>query len=193
MDKSNGYEDNAATFLFRRSKGVNGIGAASVRNWAKTLPLNATVLDVGCGDGLPISQALVDERLLVYGLDASPLMVENFKRNFPANPVVCEAVEDSSLFNRKFDAIVAWGLIFLLTEEVQGMAIQKMADALYSGGKLLFTAPSQQMKWHDVITLKESVSLGAEKYKELLAASGLTLFDEFDDEGENHYYHSVRI
>jgi 2-polyprenyl-3-methyl-5-hydroxy-6-metoxy-1,4-benzoquinol methylase len=193
MDKSNGYEHHAATFISRRSKGTDGIGAASVRQWAKSLLPNATVLDVGCGAGDPISKALLDEGLTVYGIDASPWMVEIFKQNFPNSPVACEAVEDSSFFNRQFDAIIAWGLIFLLPEETQEIVIQKMANALYAGGKLLFTASAQKWKWEDVITAKELTSLGAEKYKELLAATGLSLIEEFEDEAENHYYHAEKL
>jgi 2-polyprenyl-3-methyl-5-hydroxy-6-metoxy-1,4-benzoquinol methylase len=192
MDKSNGYEANAATFIRCRSKGSNGVGAASVRHWARSLPLNATVLDVGCGAGDPISKALLDEGLAVYGMDASPSMVQIFKQNFPNIPVACEAAEDSSFFNRQFDAIIAWGLMFLLPAETQEVAIQKMANALNVGGKLLFTAPSTKMTWEDAITEIESVSLGAERYKELLTASGLSLIGEFEDEGENHYYHAEK-
>jgi len=193
MDKSNGYETNATTFIRCRSKGVNGVGAALVRQWAKSLPPNATVLDVGCGAGDPISKALVDEGLTIYGIDASPSMVQIFRQNFPNSPVACEAAEDSSYFNRQFDAIIAWGLMFLLPAETQEIVIQKMANALYAGGKLLFTAPSQKMKWEDAITEIESVSLGAEKYRELIAASGLSIIEEFEDEGENHYYHAVKL
>lgn len=193
MDKSNGYEANAATFIRCRSKGVDGVGAGSVRDWARSLPPNATVLDVGCGIGLPITKALADEGLAVYGIDASPSMVQIFKQNFPDIPVACEAAEESSFFNRQFDAIIAWGLMFLLPAEKQELVIQKMAHALCVGGRLLFTAPSQRMKWKDAITEIESVSLGTERYNELLTASGLSLIGEFDDEGGNHYYHAVKL
>lgn len=193
MDKSNGYETHATTFIRCRSKGINGVGAPSVRLWARSLPPNATVLDVGCGIGDPISKALVDEGLTVYGIDASPSMVQIFKQNFPNIPVACEAAEDSSFFNRQFDAIIAWGLVFLLPEQIQEVVIQKMANALSAGGKLLFTAPSRSMKWEDAITEIESISLGAERYKELLFASGLSLIEEFEDEGENHYYHAEKV
>jgi 2-polyprenyl-3-methyl-5-hydroxy-6-metoxy-1,4-benzoquinol methylase len=193
MDKSNGYETHATTFIRCRSKGIDGVGAAAVRQWARSLPSNATVLDAGCGSGDPISKALLEEGLTVYGIDASPSMVQGFKENFPNVPVACEAAEDASYFDRQFDAIVAWGLLFLLPEETQEVVIQKMAHALYAGGKLLFTAPSQKMKWNDAITEIESVSLGAERYKALLAASGLSLIEEFEDEGGNHYYHAIRL
>lgn len=193
MDKSNGYENHAILYSNKRGKHSEGIGTSLVRSWAKTLASNATVLDLGCGTGLPVSKILMDEGLIVHGVDASPTMVRIFKQNFPDTPVACEAVEVSLFFNRQFDAIIAWGLIFLLPREVQETALRKIADALHGGGKLLFTSPSQPITWKDAITLQESVSLGAERYRELLAVSGLSVMEEFEDEGENHYYHAVKL
>jgi len=145
MNKSNGYEDIAAIFIKNREQAVQGIGASSVRDWAKTLPANATVLDLGCGTGIPVAKVLLDEGMRIYGVDASPTMVQTFRQNFPNTPVVCEAVEASLFFNREFDAIAAWGLLFLLPQEVQKIVIQKAGNALQTGGKLLFTAPSQRV------------------------------------------------
>jgi 2-polyprenyl-3-methyl-5-hydroxy-6-metoxy-1,4-benzoquinol methylase len=119
MDKSNGYEQIATIFITGRGQAVNGIGKSYVRNWGRTLPANSTVLDLGCGTGIPISKVLIDEGMTVYGVDASPTLVKAFQQNFPNNPVACEAVEDSLFFDKKFNAIVAWGLIFLLPPEAQ--------------------------------------------------------------------------
>gem|GEM_PF-4577117 len=77
MDKLNGYEDHAATFVRCRSEGIDGVGATSVRHWVRSLPTNATVPDIGCGIGDPISKAL---GLNVYGIDASPSMVKSSGR-----------------------------------------------------------------------------------------------------------------
>ncbi|MBD1399033.1 class I SAM-dependent methyltransferase [Pontibacter sp. JH31] len=192
MDKSNGYEDIADRFIESRGRNMKGIGSSSVREWARALPQGAAVLDLGCGTGIPISKVLMDEGMAVYGLDVSITLINEFRKNFPNAPVVCEAVEDSSFFNRKFDAVIAWGLIFLLPEDSQVKVIQKAAAALRSGGKLLFTAPYQKTEWTDVMTKQLSRSLGAEQYSKLLAASGLTLLEEFEDEGENHYFHAIK-
>lgn len=190
MDKSNGYENIAATFIKVRGK---TIGISSVRNWVRTLQQNSTILDLGCGSGYPITKVLIDEGMNVYGIDASPTLVEAFRQHFPDTPVVCEAAEDSLFFNRKFDGIIAWGLLFLMPKEVQKSVIQKAADALKTGGKLLFTAPCQKTEWKDVLTGNLSTSLGAATYKELLFVSGLSLIEEFEDEGGNHYYSTVKF
>lgn len=190
VDKSNGYEDIATLFIRSRQQ---VIGASSIRRWAKTLPPKATVLDLGCGTGVPVSKLLMDEGLLVYGIDASPTLVQHFRQNFPMAPVACEAVEDSLMFERQFDAVIAWGLLFLLPMDVQASVLRKIADALPTGGKLLFTAPRQPVTWIDVMTTRESISLGTKTYKTLLRAGGLSLLEEFDDEGGNHYYHAAKI
>ena len=88
-------------------------------DWSQTLPSGARVLDLGCGTGSPISQALIERGFNVYGVDASPMMVAAFRARFPGVPVECAAVEDSDFFSRTFDGVVAWGLFFLLDVEVQ--------------------------------------------------------------------------
>ena len=193
MDNSNGYESIATIFANGRGRAVMGIGATSVRRWAQAMQPNSVVLDLGCGTGNPISRVLINEGITVYGIDASPSLAETFHQNFPIMPIMCEAAEDSSFFDRKFDGIIAWGLMFLLAEESQILLIQKAATALSPGGKLLFTSPCKEIFWNDIMTGQGSRSLGAKKYKELISGSGLSLIEEFEDEGENHYYNAVRI
>src|SRR5512138_3348368 len=109
-DRSNGYERVALEFLAGRGRAPStAIGVSTVRNWARTLPTGATVLDLGCGSGLPITKVLVDEGLEVYAIDASPTLVQAFRSNHPQIPVICEGVEDTKFFGRTFDAVVAWG------------------------------------------------------------------------------------
>jgi hypothetical protein len=82
--------------------------------------------------------------------------------------------------------------MFLLPEENQKALIPKMAAALNPGGKLLFTAPFEKMTWNDAMTEQRSISLGAEQYKKLMLASGLSIGEEFDDEGGNHYFSGIQ-
>lgn len=46
--------------------------------------------------------------------------------------------------------------------------------------------------WDDAMTGRRSASLGSEKYQELLSASGLSLIEEFEDEGGNHYFNAIK-
>ena len=189
MDRSNGYESIAAAFLAGRGNPAKAqVGAAAVRAWARRLPPRATVLDLGCGCGIPITQILIEEGLEVYAVDASPSLAAAFRERFPGVPIACEAAEESPFFHRSFDAIVAWGVLFLLPADEQVVLLPRMAAALTPGGRLLYTSPSQVCEWSDAMTGRQSRSLGAEAYRGVLLAAGLIDLREYDDEGENHYY-----
>lgn len=191
-DRSNGYEGVAAEFLAGRgSVRSSGVGAKAVRAWARTLPPRATVIDLGCGSGLPITKVLVSEGLNVYGVDASRSMVEAFRQNFPNTPVACEAVEDSRFFDRKFDAVLAWGLMFLLSPEAQERLIHRIGEILTPGGRLLFTSEVEPLVWNDAMTGLESRSLGAAEYQRQLTAAGFSGIREYESE-TNYYFEAVK-
>lgn len=191
-DASNGYEPIAADFIAART--ARNIGAATVHEWVRThLKAPATVLDLGCGCGVPVTEILVEAGLEVFAVDASASMIAALQERFPQVQAECNTVEASTFFGQTFDAVVSWGLVFLLPESSQHLLIQKAAVALKRGGHLLFTAPTQSCAWLDAMTGLESISLGHESYIRSITEAGLTLAGELDDEGGNHYYHAIKI
>jgi hypothetical protein len=78
--------------------------------------------------------------------------------------------------------------MFLLSPEDQRRLIQRIADILVPGGRLLFTSPAEIGFGNDVMTGLESRSLGAEEYRRRLSAVGLSVASEYQDEGQNHYF-----
>jgi cyclopropane fatty-acyl-phospholipid synthase-like methyltransferase len=152
------------------------------------LPKGGTVLDLGCGTGIPISELFIERGFDLCAVDASPRMVAAFRARFPEVPVECNAVEDSDFFGRTFDGVVAWGLFFLLDAEVQRRLLTRVAATLRKGGHLLFTAPREKCSWADALTGQTSVSLGYDVYRDILTTLGLSLEGTRIDEGENHYF-----
>ena len=191
-DKSNGYEEIAAIFIPGRGRNRSGVGASVVAEWSQLLPEGATILDLGCGTGIPISLTLIERGFSVYGVDASASMTAEFQGNFPTAPVQCAAVEESDFFGRTFDGVVAWGLFFLLGAEAQRQLITKVATILPSGGRLLFTAPSQTCSWLDAMTGRTSISLGHEAYRSALEVEGISLVGTYLDEGQNYHYSALK-
>ncbi len=188
-DLSNGYDDESESFIASRSP---AIGISVVRSWAQSLPIGAKILEIGCGDGIPITRTLIHEGLNVHAIDASPKMVSAFRKNFPDTPVICEAAEQIHGIEQRYDAAIAWGLMFLLTPEMQKTVIQNISYALNSGGRFLFTSPREAVTWTDIRTGRESVSLGAFEYQSLLSSASLSLIAEYDDEGSNHYFEAEK-
>ncbi|MEP3893434.1 MAG: class I SAM-dependent methyltransferase [Litorimonas sp.] len=188
-DSSNGYDDIADTFIQVRS---TTSGVSTVQGWANRFKPGDTVLDIGSGSGLPLTKVLIDLGLKVSAIDASPKMVAAFRKNFPHTEITCEAAEESSFLHRKFDGVLAVGLIFLLSPEVQRQLILRIADAVKPGGHLLFSAPKETGSWDDLLTKRQSHSLGEDSYIHLLESSGLVLNERYTDEGGSYYYAAAR-
>lgn len=182
------WESVAAAFMAARSE----TGRTTVAAWAKGLPSGASVLELACGHGWPISQMLIEQGLMLHAMDASPTLVASFRTRFPDVPVRCETVEASDFFGRQFDAVVAIGLMFLLPMSSQEQLIAKVGNVLGNGGRFLFTAPRPPARWQDLSTGLWSESLGEHGYRMLLERAGLQLVGTLVDEGGNHYYDCMR-
>jgi SAM-dependent methyltransferase len=189
QDKSNGYEEYAEAFMAARNP---CIGPAITREWSLTLPRACSILDLGCGHGVPISEALIGEGFRVYGVDASAKMVGAFRRRFPEAHAQCASVEESDFFGRTFDGVVASGLMFLLSTDVQALLIHKVAGVLNPNGRFLFTSPQESCVWQDALTGRDSISLGSHVYGQMLDAEGLRVVGERFDEGQNHYFFTLK-
>jgi SAM-dependent methyltransferase len=195
-DVSNGYEGIASLYIAGRGTRPlvgDAIGAATVRAWAHAFPPGATVLDLGSGPGEPGTRILQEAGLASYAVDASSTMVAAFRERFPSVPIEQNTVEASAFFNRTFDGVLAWGLLFLLEPAAQALLIKKVARALPPGGRFLFTAPREPLAWLDAMTDRPSQSLGAPTYERLLRNAGLTWVSDAYDEGGNYYYFVERL
>lgn len=185
-DPSAGWEAIATEFATIRSD----VGVDVVKSWSGHLRPAGTVVDIGCGTGVPISKTLVAEGFDIYGIDPSPTLLAAFRRHFPGAKTACEAAEVSSFFNRRFDGAVAIGLMFLLPEDSQRAVIERVGQALHPSGHFLFSAPRQTCQWNDTLTGRPSLSLGEEQYRQLLANAGYRFVNGYVDEGSNYYFHA---
>ena len=187
-DPSNGYD--AIADLYRETR--SSTGRALVQTWVSALPPDADVLDLGAGTGEPITSALIEAGARVFAIDASPAMVTLFRERFPDIPIACEPVESSAFFDRKFDAILSIGLIFLLPAPAQIALLKRVSEALKPGGRFLFSAPIEIGTWKDVMTGLTSQSLGQDAYKTALLDAGFTRIESLHDEGGSHYYEASK-
>ncbi|GMU01361.1 hypothetical protein KH5H1_54810 [Corallococcus caeni] len=177
------------------SQRAGHMGVPEVTALAASLPAGASVLDVGCGTGLPLTRVLLEHGCQVMGVDSSRELLARFQANFPHVPVVCAPIQSCELQAQAFDAAIAWGVLFHLRHEEQEQAIANITRALKPGAAFLFTsgdahgsmdgAPMNGVpfRYH---------SYSVEGYRDLLRAQGLTLEATHTDPGGNVHYLSRR-
>src|SRR5262245_2180402 len=191
MDAAAAYEANARAFI--RGRDRSPVGARVVEQWARTLSKGATVIEMACGGGYPITTVLYAAGLQLWALDASPTLVAEFQTRFPKIPVQCERVQKSRFFGRTFEGAIAIGLLFLLPESDQAALIARVSRIVVPRGRFLFTAPLEVGTWADMNTGLECKSLGQARCEELLTQSDFRVVATHVDEGANNYYEAEKL
>ncbi|MEZ5355889.1 MAG: hypothetical protein R2762_24925 [Bryobacteraceae bacterium] len=79
--------------------------------------------------------------------------------------------------------------MFLLSLEDQQRLIQRIAEIVSPGGRLLFTSPAEPLVWNDAMTGLES--LPEPRSTGQLSAVGLAV-SVSTDEGQNHYFDAFK-
>jgi 2-polyprenyl-3-methyl-5-hydroxy-6-metoxy-1,4-benzoquinol methylase len=173
------------------------IGVTDIQKFTLGLPASAKILDLGCGDGFPISSYLFEHGFDVFAIDSSKNMIERYKERFPDVPTECAEIQHSSFFDVRFNAVIAYGVVFHLNEDDQASVLIHSAKSLLPGGKLLFT--SQKEEIHGTSTMNginfpyislgtERYSKGTERYSKILQDNGMKLEDEYCDQWDNYIY-----
>jgi trans-aconitate methyltransferase len=82
------------------------------------LPEGATVLDLGCGSGVPVAYHLAQHGFRVTGVDTSPTLISLCRKRLPDQEWVVSAMQSVAL-HRRFDGILGWDSFFFLTHDDQ--------------------------------------------------------------------------
>src|SRR4029453_3897263 len=94
-----------------------------------------------CGNGVPITGALVKAEHRVVGLDTSTEMLAHFRGNLPGTAVVRGDARRCPFSNGGFDAAVSWGMMFHLDRREQAAGFARVSRVLKPGAPFLFLAP----------------------------------------------------
>lgn len=108
---------------------------------AKLIPLLAPeseILDLGCGCGIPVSQALSKD-FVVTGVDISPVQIERAKNMAPQAEFICADMTEIDFPARSFSAIVSFYAIIHIPLAEQPDLFKKLHVWLKPEGYLLVT------------------------------------------------------
>ncbi len=98
----------------------------------------ASVLDVGCGAGVPVTRTLA-RRFAVTGVDISSKMLRQAQANVPDARFVHGDISSIEFAKSSFDAVVAFYSIFHLPREEHRALFHRILHWLKPGGYLMCT------------------------------------------------------
>ena len=146
----------------------------------RRLENGATVLDVGCGTGVPYTRALA-QRFTVTGVDSSSEMILRARANVPKGSFIHEDIMSVDFPPSSFNGAVAFYSVFHLPREEQPALFRRIYDWLQPGGYLLCTLTrlSEEAYTEDDffgVTMYWS-NYDLDDYKEILTRVGFSLLE----------------
>ncbi|TSC66803.1 MAG: methyltransferase type 11 [Microgenomates group bacterium Gr01-1014_80] len=157
----------------------------------KLLKPGVTILDLGCGAGLPIDRYLIDRGFRIVGVDLSEKQIELAKKNIPQ--ATYEVGDISALQDGQYqvNAVVSFYAIFHTPREKHQDIIKRIHSFLVDGGLILITMGAGE--WEGTEENFHGTKMwwshyGSEKNRELIENEGFEIIlDEIDTSGgEKH-------
>jgi SAM-dependent methyltransferase len=99
----------------------------------------ASILDIGCGSGVPISRYLIEGGHHVTGVDSSATLIDLCRDRFPAHEWILTDMRKLAR-GRLFDGILAWDSFFHLCPDDQRQMFPIFQLHATPGTALMFTS-----------------------------------------------------
>ena len=146
-----------------------------IQAFARKLSPGSRVLDLGCGGGDPVARLLVEHRMHVTGVDASPEMIALAQNRMPEQEWIVADMRQLAL-GRRFDGILAWDSYFHLAHEAQRAMFPAFDVHAGDYAVLMFNTGPEHGEGTSTFTFKDEslyhASLAPAEYRALLDASG---------------------
>src|ERR1700704_4432125 len=102
---------------------------------------NSTVLELGCGGGLPVAATVVAAGHDVVGVDLSTKQIDLAARNVPGGQFLVGDIAEQDFAPAAFDAVLLLYVITHVPREKWAAVLRKVSRWLTPGGWLLLTVP----------------------------------------------------
>ncbi len=108
-----------------------------VNELSALLSPGAQLLDVGCGNGVPVDQLFIRAGFQVTGVDFSPVQIERARTLVPSAVFFCEDITGMGFPPGSFSAVVSFYAIIHIPLEEQPDLFKRIRNWLKPGGYLM--------------------------------------------------------
>lgn len=161
-----------------------------VQQLLKYLPKNSTVLDLGCGAGVPVDDVLLKAGHEVIGIDISREQIKLARKMCPRGQYMVGDIQDLQTGEYQVSTVISFYTLFHVPRDKQGELLKKMASYLPKDGILLITMGDRDFEGEHILhgTKLWSSQFGTTKNRRLVESAGFeVILDEIDTSGgERH-------
>lgn len=190
-----GYNQAAERYAASRDRFEN---VAHLKRFVELLPPPASVLDVGCGCGVPVARYLVERGYDVIGIDVAPRQIGLARELVPGASFEVRNMLDLRAGEYRIDGLVSFYAVFHTPRGGHGELLRRFASFIRPGGVLLITMGAQE--WEGTEPDFHGVEMfwshfGADTNRLLVEAAGFDIQTAVIDEnnGEAHQViHGIR-
>jgi ubiquinone/menaquinone biosynthesis C-methylase UbiE len=137
-----GYNAIAGCYLAERTRDSEDVRL--LNDLIERLPVNAHVLDAGCGAGVPIA-LMLSERFKVTGVDFSEAQIELAKKQVPAANYICQDMTELDFPENSFDGICSYYAIIHIPREEHRSLLMNFHRMLKSNGFALLCLGAENL------------------------------------------------
>jgi SAM-dependent methyltransferase len=158
--------------------------------FAPHVPAGASILDLGCGCGVPVTRWLVEGGFDVTGIDLSPVQIERARHLIPRATFLCADIAEIELPAASQDAIVSFFAIIHLPVAQQQALFAAIHSWLRPGGWFMATLGTRPWTGTEDNWLGAGATIywshaGTETYLEWLGEAGFHVeWHRFIPEGD---------
>lgn len=173
-----GYNQMAEQYLAHKNVDEPAM-LATLEQLASTLPVGATVLDLGCGAGVPGTQWLA-QRFIVTGVDISEQQLALAQQHVPNATFIKADMSALHFPPDSFNAVVAFYSIIHLPRTEHPALLARLYRWLTPGGVFLATWPlteweGEEQNWEGWGATMWWSHYGQERNLEMLREAGFTI------------------
>jgi SAM-dependent methyltransferase len=182
-----GYDRMAVAYLAHRERLKSG---KYIQQLLKYLPKKSTVLDLGCGAGIPVDDILLKAGHSVMGIDISEEQIKLARKNCKGGDYLVGDIAELREKEYQVQAVVSFYTLFHTPRTEHARILKTMASFLPPHGMLLLTMGDREFEGQHILHGEPmwSSQFGTAKNHKLVESAGFKVItDEIDTSGgERH-------
>jgi SAM-dependent methyltransferase len=140
-----GYDRIADAYM--EKFGASTVRSSKLDELVVGMAVGATVLDLGCGAGLPVARRLTENGFVVTGVDGSEVQIKRAAANVPGGRFIHSDMMSVDFRDESFDAVCAFYSISHVPRSEHSVLFQSIARWLRPGGRFLASFGTLEGDW----------------------------------------------